>query len=304
MSLRFPHRFAVRFLLSAALLVPAAPAGTEASTWMVLLYDDYPKTPLSNPPPDDDDAELYTNELHYRIGARWDIGERGSWVTLRFLYGWLNIDLGKGQRADSLPRFDKSIYTRLELTYRRRHEHRWAWQVRLAPGAGYSEFKEFSEREIQMEVGGWGLYRWGDWDLGPGVVHTLAYGEPKWLPSLIAEYHHGDTWRVDVELPTVADVRYRWRHGIDFGVVAQVEGYRYSRIKNDYPYLLDPFLAHSVTTFSGAFGYRFDEQLYFRFEGGYMYDRVLRLEDGTDTIINLDMEPGFFYRTVLVWGGM
>ena len=33
-----------------------------------------------------------------------------------------------------------------------------------------------------------------------------------------------------------------------------------------------------------------------------MYDHVLQLEDGTTTIVNLDMEPGWFYRTIIVWG--
>jgi hypothetical protein len=286
------------------LVVLAVPAAAGTDTWMKLIYDDYPQTPLTDPGPGDETAELYTNELHYRIGVQWDVGERGSWTKLRFLYGWLNIDFGAVEKPDNLPRFDKSIYTKLEFTYRARYDNPWAWQARLTPGAGYAQFSDVSDREAQLEGGGWGLYRWSEWDLGLGVVHTLAYGDPMWLPSLIVEYDQGKDWRVQVELPTLADVRYLWRHGIDLGVVGRVDGYRYARDNAKYQDLLDPYGAHSVTTFSGAFGYRFDEQLYFRFEGGYMYDRFLRLEDGTETILNLDMESGFFYRTFLIWGGL
>ena len=283
--------------------MPSSRASADTKFWMSLTYDDYPTSPLKEPFEAVPDLDVYNNDLDFEAAIRWSVGDKGSEAWVRFLYGWFVLDYGEHAQEDTLPRFDKTTSTVIEMNYRARYNSPWGWQARLAPGWGFQQFKPFSEESFVPQGGIWGLRELpSGWLLGLGGVHTSAFGSPEFLPSLIAEYD-GDRVHVDVELPTLATVMYDWRYRMDFGAVLGVTGFDYDRELENFPDLSNPSMIQSVASLTGAVGYHFDDQLYLRFEAGYMFDRLLRLVDGTDVVLNFDLEEGPFYRFSVKWGG-
>jgi hypothetical protein len=302
---RRPHCAVLTVLLATATLVAAASSATaDVETWMRLICSDYPTTKSSEPIPGYDYVDFYSNELDFDAGIRWPVGEEGSTAWARLLYGWLVLDYLEVDEADSLPRFDKTLYLAFEGNYRGRGASPWGWQVNLTPGWGFGQFDPTSEREFVLGAGVWGLRSVSDdWLLGLGAVHTYVYGRPMYLPSLIAEYDAGGHVVVQAELPGCAGVVYRVTSRVDLGLIYDVRGHYYARNDADFPDIDEPYVAHSVTTLAGAVGFHFDEQLYFRFEGGQVLERALRLVGGTVDILSLDPAGGWFLRGVLEWGG-
>jgi len=267
------------------------------------MYSDYPTTQSSEPVEEYGNVEFYSNEIDFEAALRWTVGDEGSSAWVRLLYGWFILDYLYVDEADSLPRFDKNIHLDFEGNYRGLGASPWGWQARLTPGWSFGQFEPDNGHDFTVAGGLWGLRSVSDeWLLGLGVVHTYAYGSPMWLPSLLAEYYDGGKLTVQVELPHFFEATYLVSRRVDLALVGDVRGHYYGRDVSQFPEVSEPYASHSVATLALGGGFHFDDELYFRLEGGYLLERSLRLMDGTDDVTRLDPETGWFLRGVVEWG--
>lgn len=305
------HKFCFWLLLLLFLSWFGSPAGAlEWSETRVYLDLDYigdidsviksPKIPELN------DLSVFMSEMDSELS--WllpPLDRHGSTLEFSVESRWLVVDYDSRIIATSgRPEVDNTYYLGLDTTYRGRYGRRWGVQADFQFGVASDLATDYSSDWWALEGSLLLLYSLPPgWTLGLGGGHTFVFGKPYWTPFLLVEYDQGELWTVDVLLPERAEAWYKLWKGFQVGLACRAWGMRYARNSVDFPGLASPFLTQSQIDLGGGIAYEFDKRFHLGIEGGYTLRRVLRILDGRDTLVSLDLENGPFIRAYVRFGG-